>query len=100
MAEVSLMVAGRSHTVQCRDGEEPHLRMLGDMLNRHSEIALRASGGQSSERTMLLIALLIADQLAEAEQNPPTGIPPMLLDRLADRLESVAAALEEAPAAS
>jgi cell division protein ZapA len=31
----------------------------------------------------------------EAERNPPSGVSPVLLDRIADRLEAVAAALEE-----
>ena len=95
MGQVTLTVAGRSHTIACRDGEEIHLERLEGMLNQHAQTALHASGGLSGERTMLFIALILADLLDEAERNPPGGVSPVLLDNLADRLESVAAALED-----
>ena len=38
---------------------------------------------------------LVADLLDEAERSPPEGVSPVLLERIADRLEAVAAALEE-----
>ena len=95
MGQITLTVAGRSHTIACRDGEEVHLERLGLLLNKHAETALAASGGLSGERTMLFIALILADLLDEAERNPPGGVSPVLLDTLAARLESVAAALED-----
>ena len=95
MGQITLTVAGRSHVVSCRDGEEPHLERLGALLERHSETAVRASGGLSAERTMFFLALILADLLDEAERNPPGGVSPVLLDNLADRLEAVAATLEQ-----
>ena len=95
MADVTLSIAGRDYAVACRDGEEPHLRRLGTLLDKHSATALHASGGINSERTMLYIALILADLYDEAERNPPSGVSPVLLDNIADRLEAVAAALEE-----
>ena len=95
MAEVSLTIAGRVYTVSCRDGEEPHLHRLESLMARHAETADRASGGLNSERTLLYLALILADLLDEAERNPPSGVSPVLLDNIADRLEAVAAALEE-----
>ncbi len=94
MAQVTLTIAGRPHLVACRDGEEAALRGLGAMLERHAATAQRASGG-SSERTLLYIALMLADQLAEREADPMAGLPPALLERIAERLEAVAATLEE-----
>ena len=95
MGQITLTVAGRSHTIACRDGEEVHLERLEQVLNKHAETALAASGGMSGERTILFIALILADLLDEAERNPPGGVSPVLLDTLAARLESVAAALED-----
>jgi cell division protein ZapA len=95
MAEVTLNIAGRDYVVSCRDGEEIHLQRLGSLLDKHSATAMHASGGINSERTMLYIALILADLLDEAERNPPQGVSPVLLDNIADRLEAVAAALEE-----
>ncbi|MES2988325.1 MAG: cell division protein ZapA [Pseudomonadota bacterium] len=95
MADVSLTIAGRSYSVSARDGEEPHLKHLEKILQKHGETAHRASGGLNSERTLVYLALILADMLDEAERNPPEGVSPVLLDRIADRLEAVAAALEE-----
>lgn len=95
MGQVTLTIAGRSHNIACRDGEEPHLQRLGVLLDQHADTALRASGNVSSERTMLFLALILADLLDEAQRNPPGGVSPVLLDNLADRLEAVATALED-----
>src|ERR1044072_7977689 len=95
MAEGTLTLAGRAHRVSCRGGEEPHLQRLESLMARHAEPADRASGGLNSERTLLYLALILADLLDEAERNPPSGVSPVLLDNIADRLEAVAAALEE-----
>jgi cell division protein ZapA len=95
MAEISLTIAGRSYPVAARAGDEPHLRHLEALINRHAEAARQASGGLSAERTLVYLALILADLLDEAERNPPEGVSPVLLDRIADRLEAVAQALEE-----
>lgn len=97
MAEVKLNIAGRAHVIACHPGDESRLEQLGRRLDEHSAAALRASGGLGMERTMLFIALMLADQLSEAERAPAASLPSPLLDRLADRLEAVAAALEETP---
>lgn len=95
MADITLTIAGRSYAVAARDGDEPHLRHLEAMIARHADAAQRASGGLSAERTLVYLLLILADLLDDAERNPPTGVSPVLLDRIADRLEAVAAALEE-----
>lgn len=95
MADLTLTIAGRAYPVSAREGDEPHLRNLEALINRHASTARQASGGLSSERTLLYLALILADQLDEAHRNPPEGVSPLLLDRIADRLEAVAQALEE-----
>lgn len=106
MGTVSLRIGGRQHRIACRDGEEAHLERLGARLDAHAAAAEAASGG-STERAMLLIALMLADELHEAEAAPPPLPPtpepepePALpvaddrLDAIADRLEALANALE------
>lgn len=95
MAEITLNIAGRSYSVAAREGDEPHLRNLEALINRHADTARQASGGLNGERTLVYLALILADLLDEAQRNPPQGVSPALLDRIADRLESVAQALEE-----
>ena len=95
MADITLTVAGRSYAVSARDGDEAHLRHLESILQKHADTAQRASGGLSAERTLVYLALILADLLDESERNPSQGVSPVLLDRIADRLEAVATALEE-----
>jgi cell division protein ZapA len=103
MAQVTFTIANRSHSVACRDGEESHLLALVERLQRHAPAAMRASAGTSSERTLLLIALMLADELDERDRAPAAAVstpqepelPQDLLEEIAERLEAVAAALED-----
>ncbi|HEX4694068.1 cell division protein ZapA [Sphingomonas sp.] len=97
MAEVTLTIGDRRHNVTCRDGEEAQLRRLGDMLDQRWSAANRASGGLNAERTMLLVALMLADSLDNAENRPASdgGPSPVFLTRIAERLEGIASALEK-----
>ncbi len=101
MAQVTLTIGGRPHRVSCRDGEEARLQMLGRMLDERWASAERAAG-LNTERAFLFVALMLADDLDEVETRPPPGaaVTDAALARIADRLESLAAALEQsAPSA-
>ncbi len=104
MADITLQVAGRSYTVSAREEDTPHLRALEAKIASHADSALRAAGGQAGERTLLYLALILADALDEAEKAPPPApapaLPDELLVRIAEQLETVASALEESAAAS
>jgi cell division protein ZapA len=89
MPEVTLRIGGRAHVVACREGEEAALAALGRRLDAHAAAAARAAGVGGGERTMLFIALMLADELGEA------GVSAALLDRVADSLERVADTLEK-----
>ncbi|WP_066726923.1 cell division protein ZapA [Sphingomonas pituitosa] len=100
MADITLQVAGRSYTVSAREDDMPHLRELEARIGRHADAAMRAAGGQSGERTLLYLALILADALDESEKKPAAALSDTLLERIADRLEAVAEALEESNATS
>ncbi|SFP63829.1 cell division protein ZapA [Sphingomonas rubra] len=97
MANVVLQIGGRAHPIACRDGEEARVEQLGRALEARWPAANRAAGG-SPERAMLLVALMLADSLDEAEQRPPAGaaVSEAALARIADRLEQLADTLENA----
>ncbi|WP_029724255.1 cell division protein ZapA [Sphingomonas sp. UNC305MFCol5.2] len=95
MADIDLTIAGRTYSVAAREGDEPHLRHLESILQEHAVTAHRASGGLNAERTLVYLALILADMVDEVQRNPPEGVSPVLLERIADRLEAVAIALEE-----
>lgn len=98
MAEVELVIAGRPYRVACRAGEEDNLRKAGALVDQKSREALAGLGTLSESRQLLFAALLLADQMAEGKEiELPTGPSPELVakaDRVADRLESLADALE------
>jgi cell division protein ZapA len=96
MGTVALRIGGKQHRIACRDGEEAHLEALGGLLDRHAAAAEHASGG-SAERAMLLIALMLADELQEAQaaaEGAADHAP--RLAALAERIEALADALEQA----
>ncbi len=100
MAEVELTIAGRPYRVACRNGEEDNLRAAGALVDAKSREALSGLGTLSESRQLLFAALLLADQIVDGrEVELPKALDPALVsrgERIADRLESIAAALEEA----
>jgi cell division protein ZapA len=99
---VDLTIAGRTYQVACREGEEENLRAAARLVDGKSREALAGLGTLSEARQFLFASLLLADQLVEnkpemAAPPAPAGPDPILVSRaevLADRLESLAAALE------
>ena len=107
---VDLTIAGRTYQVACREGEEESLRAAARLVDGKSREALAGLGTLSEARQFLFASLLLADQLvddkpqaaAAAVAPPPPARPDpaliLLAESLADRLESLAMALEnEAP---
>jgi len=99
---VDLTIAGRVYQVACREGEEDNLRQAARLVDGKSREALSGLGTLSEARQFLFASLLLADQLIEKKPDEgapdaPSGPDPQLVSRaeaLADRLESLAATLE------
>ena len=67
MPLVNVIINGSAYTVACDDGEEEHLRSLGQFLDKRIRELAGTVGGQASESRLLLMAgLIIADELSEA----------------------------------
>ena len=103
MAEVTLEIGGRPYEVACRDGEEDHLRKLGQLVDARAQDAGRAMGAMTESRQLLVTALLLADSLNERPANTASTQPASTMDddaaadaieRLAERMERLAAMLE------
>lgn len=112
MSEVSVTINGRSYTVSCDDGQEDHLQLLAGHIDE--KVAELAEGvGQIGESRLLVMAsLLIADELSDAYKRlakaqdgdnadgGPVGFGSQAaieaLDRCAQRIDSLAASLEQA----
>lgn len=97
MSNVTLEIGGRRYTIACDAGEESHIAMLGASINRRLA-TIPNLGSQSEQRTLLFAALLLADELHEANKAPATPSTDQTaaepLEKLADRLESLASQLE------
>ncbi len=108
MADVEVAVSGRRYKLSCRDGEEDHLRALVRIVDTKAEQITSQLGEMTEARTLLLSALLIADELndlrgaasvarnetpAEAGHDPAYAV---AIERIADRVERLAVQLERA----
>ena len=100
-SRVDLTIAGRVYPVACREGEEDSLRAAARLVDGKSREALAGLGTLSEARQFLFASLLLADQLIDKKPDAASAMRPALpdpvlaarADALADRLESLAAAL-------
>lgn len=67
MPEVEVQIGGRSYRLGCGEGEEAHLRALARRLDGVAEKMIASMGQLTEGRLMLMCALMMADQLHEAE---------------------------------
>jgi cell division protein ZapA len=115
MAQVTVTVNQRAYTIVCDDGEEDHLHDLARYVDAQVMNLVKNVGQIGEARLLLMGALLIADQLAEADEkletleagvakvegrmvNVPDAEPTMVASRMlesaAKRIEALAAKLE------
>ena len=91
MSNVTLSIGGRSFTVACAAGEEAHIADLGRMID--AKLTAMGITGQSESRTLLFAALLLADELHDAQAAPAPAAASMP-EGTGERLEAIAARLE------
>lgn len=87
MAQVVLTVNGHSYTMQCNDGEEEHLRELGQVLDAEVGKIKSAVGQVGDIRLLLMSGLVIADRLSETLQR---------VEELEDQIQGLRQARTEA----
>lgn len=100
MSNVTLSIGGRDYAVACAAGEEAHVRGLGAMIDAKIK-AMGTAAGHSETRDLLFATLLLADEVHElgqrggaAPEPAPAPAPVPVDDRIADKLEALAARLE------
>lgn len=112
MSNLTLTIGGRTHVVSVPDGEEAHIEQLGAMIEeRVRKLGLQQ---QTETRMLLFAALVLADEIANADKArpappPPPPLPPpppppadpvspemvARIEALAARVEKLAARLEQ-----
>jgi cell division protein ZapA len=106
MGQALLTIAGRSYRIPARDGDEARITRLGDALSVRAHQLTSALGTLPETQMLVLIALTLADELAEvrgantpappvasmAAPGPAAGPAPDLaqLAALVERLEAIA----------
>lgn len=66
MADVTVTINGRSYPVRCEDGKEAHVQKLAAYLDQKVVELAGKVGNVGDTRLLVLTALTIADELAEA----------------------------------
>jgi cell division protein ZapA len=103
MASVDVRIQGRTHTLQCDDGQEHRLRQVAQYLDRRLQDAAKASGGANDARLLVLTSLLVCDELADARDeidglrrriDAVEAQASSALERVAGRIEDLAGRLE------
>ncbi len=104
MPQVSVTINGRSYPVACNEGEEQRIQDLARVIDGRVNNFARQVGQAGEGRLLVLAALVLADELAEAHEalrQAGAGAPATNgsaiaagMNRLAARVEAVAARLE------
>ena len=104
MGRVTLEINGRPYVVGCEDGGEPHARALAARIDEKVRQIAPEAGAPGEARLILMAALMVADELNEAEgairaAEARAAEYEKSLDRLASKavaaMESAADRLEE-----
>jgi len=66
MGQVSVPVNGRSYAITCDDGQEPRIRRLAQYVDAKVGEFVASVGQIGEARLLLLAALVIADELSDA----------------------------------
>ena len=121
MSQISIMINGRDYSIVCDDGQEKHLTRLSEYLDRRVTELVASVGQIGDARLLLMVGLLIADELSDAyaelavargeasdetiarmRANEKVGFSGgedaavNALESLSERVEAIAARLEEA----
>jgi cell division protein ZapA len=110
VGQISLTVNGRPYAIACDDGQEARIRRLGQYVDAKVAEFVGSLGQVGEARLLLLAALVIADELADAnealrlersgartaqaEATAAAGAAASGVQGIAQRVEAIAARLE------
>ena len=102
MGQVNLTINGRPFAVTCDDGQEGRIRRLGQYVEAKVAEFVGSVGQVGEARLLLLAALVIADELADAGEalrlersgTHTTEAVASGINGIAQRVEAIAARLE------
>lgn len=105
MAEVRVEVGGRTYPLACKDGEEDLIRTLAGVVDEKAKTLTSQLGYLPEVRLLLMAAIMIADE--QGRGAPAPAVSELSDERAvealataAERVEALAAALEQRPTSS
>lgn len=69
MAQVTVTLNGRTYQLECDSGEEEHVLALAEQLSEYVVSIAGELGELGDERLLLMAALMVADDLAAAQNQ-------------------------------
>ncbi len=66
MAEVTIFISGRPYVLDCDDGQEEHLRKLGEHLDSRVRELQASSRVQNDLELLVITGILLSDDLSDA----------------------------------
>lgn len=69
MAEVNLMIHGRTYGVGCDDGQEKRVRELGQYIDKRIKEIASTGGAATEAHLLVLTALVLADEIFETREG-------------------------------
>ena len=106
MGQVVVKVHGRDFALSCADGQEPRIRRLAQYVDAKVAEFAKTIGQVGEARLILLAALVIADELSDANDalqqergrthaaGEPADAAASGIRSMAERIESIAARIE------
>ncbi|MBS1020412.1 cell division protein ZapA [Gluconobacter cerinus] len=70
MGQVSIRLNGYVYSVGCQDGEEHHLYSMARQVESWLQRARTLGGAASESKTLMMAALLMADEIFELKRRP------------------------------
>ena len=67
MAHVELEINERKYHIACDNGQEEHLKKLGDYIENRVQKLVASIGQVGDSRLLVMVSLLIADELSESD---------------------------------
>ena len=109
MAQVDVLINGKSYNVACDDGQEDHLLQLAGYVDQRIQDLVNSVGQVGDARLLVMASLLISDELSEiyakkTKNNNIESTSQLLVEQklvkvindLAQRIEEIAVTLDPA----
>ena len=90
MAIVSLKIGGRFYKFSCNDGQEVHMRTLGEELDKRAEALTKTIGYMQEGQLLAMMCLLLAEEKNHLAKETNAELQTVAADQIAESLKNLA----------